>query len=47
MDYNINNNSYNSYDNNKNNSLLKTKEKISNDLLYEYYEDNCGNLVRH
>ena len=46
MDYNINNNSYNSYDKNKNYSLLKPEEKMSNDLLDEYYEENCGNLVR-
>ena len=38
MDYNINNNSYN---NNINYSLLKAEEKISNDLLDEYYEENC------
>ena len=44
MDYNINNNSYN---NNINYSLLKAEEKISNDLLDEYYEENCWNLIRH
>ena len=50
MDYNINNinnNNYNNNYNNKNYSLLKAEEKISNDLLDEYYEENCGNLIKN
>ena len=41
--WNINNN----YNDNKNYSLLKAEEKISNDLLDEYYEENYfkGNLI--
>ena len=40
---------YNNYNNNyKNNySQLKAEEKISNDLLDEYYEENCGNLIKN
>jgi len=52
--YNYNNKKNNNYspnvDNynyNNNYSSLKIEEKISNDILDEYYEENCGKLIKN
>ena len=48
--FNYNNNSYNYNNYNLNNntySKLNIKEKISNDKLEEYFEENCGNLIKN
>ena len=40
------NNNYNNLIN-RNNIALNSEEKISNDTLEEYFEENCGNLVKN
>ena len=50
INYNKNyNNNYNDNNNldNKNNSKLTIEEKISNDSLEEYFEENCGDLRKN
>ena len=50
INYNKNyNNNYNDNNNldNKNNSKLTIEEKISNDSLEEYFEENCGDLIKN
>ena len=50
INYN-NNYNYNKYNNynlyNNNYSKLNLQEKISNDKLEEYFEENCGNLIKN
>ena len=46
--YNNSSYNYNNYNlNNNNYSKLNIKEKISNDKLEEYFEENCGNLIKN